>query len=186
MSAANVADAVCRFFGGAYDATTHTYRTPQVTVPGLDGPIVRRSVPKRDDHTTDYTLGTAGVPAGCLILVLLERGQEKRVAVAGATSGVKEVRWEVRMHCFLRSVSSYVEDLQDTAYGLLDAIRSHIESDRTLGTGGFEAGYGVGLQAGEGGEPWLRWQVAPVETTVKELSKGYLLVEFDATQYVQA
>jgi len=186
VSAVNVADQVCTYFGGPYDPTTHTYRTPALSVANLDGPIVRRSVPKRDDHTTDYSLGTPGVPAGCLILVQLERGQEQRVAVAGAVSGVKHVSWSVRMHCFIRATFEFVEDLQDVCYQLLDAIRARIEADRTLGTGGFEAGYGVGLQAGEGGSPWLRWTVAPVWTNQKDLSKGYLLVEFDADQYIQA
>lgn len=186
MSAVNVADQVCTYFGGAYDATTRTYRTPALSVTNLDGPIVRRSVPKRDDHNTDYTLGVPGVPAGCLILVQLERGKEQRVAVAGAISGVKHVSWSVKMHCFIRAAFEFVEDLQDVCYELLDAIRVHIETDRTLGTGGFEAGYGVGLQAGEGGEPWLQWTVAPVWTNKKDLSKGYLLVEFNADQYIQA
>src|SRR5205823_5410552 len=72
VSAVNVADQICTYFGGAYDATTHTYRTPQLSVTNLDGPVVRRSPPKRDDHTTDYSLGAPGVPAGCLILVQLE------------------------------------------------------------------------------------------------------------------
>jgi hypothetical protein len=120
VSAVNVADQVCTYFGGPYDPTTHTYRTPALSVANLDGPIVRRSVPKRDDHTTDYSLGTPGVPAGCLILVQLERGQEQRVAVAGAVSGVKHVSWSVRMHCFIRATFEFVEDLQDVCYQLLD------------------------------------------------------------------
>lgn len=184
--AKQLADQLCQYFGGPYDATTHTYRTPQITVAGLDGPILRRGTPKRDDHTTDYGLGTPGVPATCLIMVLLTQGVEKRIAVAGAVSGVKHVSWSVKMFCFIRSVSSYVEDLQDTCYDLLDAIRARIEADRTCGTGGFEAGYGVGFQVGEGGEPWLRWTISPVETTPKDLSKGFLLIEFDADQYIQA
>jgi hypothetical protein len=90
------------------------------------------------------------------------------------------------MHCFLRSEAAYVEDLQDATYALVDAIRAHIQADRTCGTGGFEAGYGVGVQVGEGGEPWIRWTISPVWTGPKDLSKGYLLLEFDADQYVQA
>lgn len=184
--AKQVADQLGVFFGGAYDATTHTYRTPQVTVAGLGGPIFRRGAPKRDDHASDYGLTQAGIQAGCLCRIVLERGKEKRVAVAGAVSGLKEVTWEVRMHFFVRSMSSYVEDLQDTVYDLLDAVRARIQADRTCGTGGFEAGYGVGFQVGEGGEPWLKWDISPVETTPKDLSKGYLLVEFEAMQYIQA
>lgn len=186
MSAAAIADQICRYFGGPYDPATHTYRTPQISVPGMDGPVLRRAAPKRDDHATDYGLGTPGATTDCLILVLLERGQEERVAVAGASSGLKHVRWTVRLHCFLRSVAGYAEDVQDALYALLDAIRAHIQADRTCGSGGFEAGYGVGFQVGEGGEPWLRWEVSPVHTTPRDLSKAYLLVEFDADEYVQA
>jgi hypothetical protein len=186
MGAKQVADAICQYFGGAYNATTHTYATPQITVPKLGGPIYRRGAPKRDDHATDYGLTQPGIQAGCLCMVIIERGEEKRIAHAGAVSGVKHITWTVRMHFFIRSESTYVEDLQDTLYDLLDAVRARIEADRTCGTGGFEAGYGVGFQVAEGGAPWLQWHISPVETTPKELSKGYLLVEFDADQHIQA
>lgn len=187
MSAANAADQLCRYFGGAYDAVTHTYRTPQLSVPGMDGPIVRRAAPKEDDNTSDYSLGNPGVPVGCLIIILLEEGEEQREALAGPTSGLKHVAWSVRMHCFLRAASAWGEDAQDAQYALLDAIRARIEADRTCGTGGFESGYGVGLQVGEGGSPWLKWKLSPIATDeMAGMSTGYLLVEFNADQYIQA
>lgn len=187
MSSVNTVDQVCKYFGGAYDAATHTYRTPQLAVSGLDGPIVRRSPPRSDDHNTDYhQTGATPGSMGCSMQVQMLRGQEKRVAVAGAVSGLKHVSWTVNLHSFVRSTTGFVEDLADVMYALLDAIRTHIEADRTLGTGGFEAGYGVGLQAGEGGDPWLRWEGPFMESTPKGLSKGYLLVEFDCDQYIQA
>jgi hypothetical protein len=186
VGAKQVADAICTYFGGAYNATTHTYATPQITVAKLGGPIFRRGTPKRDDHATDYGLTQPGIPAGCLAMVLISHGEEQRAAHAGATSGLKLVKWSVQIHFFIRSESSYTEELQDTLYDLLDAVRARIEADRTCGTGGFEAGYGVGFQVGEGGAPWLKWHVAPVDASFKELSKGYLLVEFDADQYIQA
>lgn len=187
MSTVTVANQICTYFGGAYDPTTRTYRTPQITVANLGGPIVRRGAPKHDDHQSDYFVAPSpGIPTGCAILVFLERGKEDRVAVAGASSGLKHVAWSVKMHCFLRSTVLNSEDVQDISYELLDAIRGHIEADRTLGTGGFEAGYGVGLQAGEGGGPWLTWEISPVSTNTKDLTKGYLLVEFTADQYIQA
>lgn len=185
-SAGIVANQLCTYFGGPYDDTTHTYRTPKITVANMDGPIFRRAAPKRDDHDTDYGLGGVGIPVGCMVMVLLERGEELRAAVAGAVSGLKHLRWVVRMHCFLRCTSAYAEDLQDATYDLIDAIRARIEADRTCGSGGFEAGYGVGFQVAEGGEPWLRWDMSPVWTGPRELSKQYLLVEMDADQYIQA
>lgn len=185
-SAGIVADGLCTYFGGNYDPNTRTYRTPQITVPNLDGPILRRAGPNRDDHDTDYGLGAPGVPVGCLIMVLLEHGTEQRVAVAGATSGLKHVTWTARMHCFLRSAAPAAEDMQDVTYDLIDAIRARIEADRTCGSGGFEAGYGVGFQVAEGGDPWLTWSMSPVLTTPKQLSKQYVQVEFNVDQYIQA
>lgn len=185
MSVATVADKLCQYFGGPYDVGTHTYRTPQLSVPNMDGPIVRRAGPKRDDHVTDYSLGNPGVPIGCLIEILLEGGLERRVAVAGAVSGVKQVRHNVKMYCFLRCEVDYAEDAQDASYALVDSIRRRLEADRTCGTGGFEAGYEVGFQVGEGGEPWIQWKISPIHT-VKELSKGFVFVEFDADEYLQA
>lgn len=182
-----VADGLCTYFGGPYDPDTHTYRTPTFRVDNMNGPVFRRAAPNRDDHDTDYgDLEQPGTPIGCSVLVILEHGFEHRSAVAGATSGLKHVEWTVRMHGFLRSVSAYAEDVQDAGYALVDAIRARIETDRTCGTGGFEAGYGVGFQVAEGGEPWLRWELSPVFTSPKQLSKQYMMVEFTADQYIQA
>ena len=181
-----VVDALCVFFGGPYDATTHTYRTPQFAVTNLDGPVFRRAEPKRDDKNTDYhATGTAGHLAGCLAWIVAERGEEKRAAMAGAVSGLKQVRWTIRIHCFFRSGVSFAEDLQDVVYDTLDGFRARIEADRTAGTGGFEAGYGVGFQIGEGGEPWLKWDISPV-ASVNDLSKAYMVIQFAADQYIQA
>ena len=185
-SAALVADGICSYFGGPYDASNHAYNVPQITVANLAGPVFRRGVPKRDDHQADYGMTQAGLPSGCLVMVLLEQGKERRVAVAGAVSGVKLVTWSVKMHCFVRAEVAYGEDLQDTLYDLLDAVRAHIEADRTCGSGGFEAGFGVGFQVAEGGEPWLTWRISPVDNSAKDLSKGYMLLEFEADQYIQA
>jgi len=189
MSAASIANQLCVYFGGPYEPSTHTYRTPQISVQGMSGPIVRRAAPKRDDHATDYHVtgsAAAGVPIGCLMLILAEQGSEQRVAMGGAVSGVKQVRHQIRMHAFLRCESSYAEDAQDAEYALVDAIRARIEADRTCGSGGFEAGYGVGFQVGEGGAPWMRWTASPIHTTQRDLSKGYVLVEFMADEYIQA
>lgn len=177
MSAASALDALCRFFGGTYDAATHTYRTPQVS--GLG--VVRRAFAKRDDHV-DYTLGAPGVANGCQMVIQLGSGSERRVAVAGASSGLKQVRHLADLHCFIRSTAAYAEDAQDYAYGLLDGIRNRVHGDRTCGTGGFEVG---GIQAGEGDEPEFDWEMSVAESHA-ELTKMYLKVTFDIVEYVQA
>lgn len=185
-SAGTVANQLCTYFGGTYEPTSHTYRSPQITVPGIDGPVFRRSPPVSDDHDTDYYTEHQQ-PIGCLMEVLLEHGSENRVAVAGPTSGLKHVQWICRIHAFLRSNGPFAEDLQDATYELIDAVRAHLQADRTCGSGGFEAGYGVGFQIGEGGDPWLKWVMSPVSTIrTSALSTQYVMWEFNVDQYVQA
>lgn len=186
MPAASIANQICTFFGGAYDATTHTYRTPQLTIPNAS-PVVRRAAPKRDDHQEDYyAAATDGMPVGCLILVLIEGGSDTREAPG--QPGIREVRHTIRMHAFLRCLDSYAEDAQDTQYALLDAVRAKLLTDPTCGSGGFEAGYLTGFQVGEAsrGQSWFRWTLSPVETTPRELSKAYLQMEFEAVEIAQA
>lgn len=188
MPAASIANQICRFFGGTYDATTHTYRTPQITVPNAS-PVVRRAAPKRDDHQGDYyAVPTDGMPVGCLILILIEGGSDTRDAPGFPGSGIREVRHTVRMHAFLRCLDNYAEDAQDTEYALLDAVRAKLLTDPTCGSGGLEAGYLTGFQVGEAsrGQSWFRWTLSPVETTPRELSKAYLQMEFEAVEIAQA
>lgn len=181
MSVQSVLNQLCVYFGGPFDTATRTYRTPQVT--GLG--VVRRAWAKRDDHA-EYLVGMPpGSANGSQMVVQIEDGEESRVAVGGAVSGVKRLSHAVQLHCFIRSTERYAEDTQDYGYALRDAILAHIRADRTCGSGGFEAGYGVGFQVGEGGEPWIRWHLSQTRSSAEE-SKAYLLITFDANEYAQA
>lgn len=178
MSIQTVLNQLCVYFGGAYDPATHTYRTPQVT--GLG--VVRRAWPKRDDHAEYYHGMPPGSLNGCQMVVQASGGSESRAAVGGAVSGLKRLNHHIELHCFIRSTAPYAEDTQDYAYGLRDAIFTHIHTDRTCGSGGFEAG---GFQIGEGGEPWLGWELAQARSSA-DASKSYLLITCDANEYVEA
>jgi hypothetical protein len=177
VSVASVQDQICQFFGGPYDVVTHDYRTPQVAGLGQ----VRRAFPKREDQA-DFTLGQPGVDSGSVMVVWLLDGNEKRIALAGAVDGRKEVRHVVQFHVFIRSTASYAEDAQDYAYGLLDAIRDRIHSDRTCGSGGFEAG---AFQVGEGDSPRFEWHMEQGNTS-EDVTQIYLLVSTDALEIVAA
>jgi hypothetical protein len=176
MTAAVVLDQLCTFFGGAYDPDTRTYRDPQVA--GLGA--VRRAFPKRDDKIY-YTLG-ATTDHGCVMVVQLRHGDERRIAVGGATSGVKQCRYLAELHCFIRSTAAYAEDAYDYACDLREAIIARVHGDRTCGSGGIEVG---GFQVGEGDSPRFEWDLPPAETHA-ELTKLYLHIAFDVLEYVQA
>jgi hypothetical protein len=177
VTAQSVQDQICQFFGGPYSSATHDYRSPQVAGLGQ----VRRAFPKREDQA-DFTLGQAGVANGCVMVVWLLDGDEKRIALAGAVDGRKEVRHVVQFHCFIRSTASYAEDAQDYAYGLLDGIRAHIHADRTCGSGGFENG---AFQVGEGDAPRFTWHMEQGNTS-EDVTEIYLLVSTDALEIVAA
>lgn len=181
MSAATVADQIARFFGGPYDTVTHTYRSPQLVVPGVTMGAVRRAKPKRFD-AADYFLGAVGATIGCQIYVLLTPGLESREGFGGALYGLKRIRHDVTMDCLLRCESPYAEDAQDALYAVQDAISTHIHGDRTCGSGGFEAG---GFQVGEGGPPWIRWLFSDVVSTA-ERTEALTRVQFAADEYLIA
>lgn len=177
-----VVQTVAQFFGGpTYDTTTRSYRNP--TVPGLGA--VRRGFPKQLDNA-DYVLNQPpGTATGSVMIVQAPSGQESRVAMAGATDGLKEFRTLVQLHVFILSNADYSEDMQDFAYQLRDDIVSLMHTDRTMGTGGFEAGTGIGFIVGEGGEPWIRWNSTEPEPE-DNFWKMYLLIEFDGIMMLQA
>ncbi len=178
MTLQSVQNQICVYFGGPYDPLIHAYRTPQVTGLGT----VRRAFPKREDESEFYVGQLPGSGFGCVMVVWLLEGEEKRIAVAGATDGRKKVRHVAQFHCFIRSRQPYAEDATDGAYALLDGIRARIHADRTCGSGGFESG---GFQVGEGQEPEFRWHMEQGNTS-EDVTKIYLLITTDAVEIIAA
>lgn len=187
MTIKAIANQLCTFFGGPYDPVTRTYRTPQIVVPNAS-PVFRRAAPKRDDHQQDFfAVPSPGAPVGILVEIFLEGGGDVREATG--SPGIRGVHHVVGMHAFVRAAETYAEDAQDAQYDLIEALYARLLSDRTAGSGGIEAGFSVGFQAGEvspHGRSWFRWELSPVETTPRELSKGYVHIEFDAVELRQA
>ena len=76
MSIQTALDGICRYFGGAYDEPTRTYRASPLTQYGVG--IVRRAWAK-DDNLADYFWGQdAGARTGCQIVVYIPRSTESR------------------------------------------------------------------------------------------------------------
>ena len=182
MTTPSVINQLGVYFGGAYDTTLRRYGTAQVT--GLGA--VRRAKPKRLDPAEFYLGMAAGAEAGAVMFVHELGGSERRVAVAGATSGVKKVTHDIELELWCRSTESYAEDAADAVYALKEAIFARIHADRTCGSGGFEAG---GFQVGEdregGGTPFLAWEISEAESSV-EVTKHTLTISFTATEYIHA
>lgn len=180
MSSVSVINQLGVFFGGPYDAARRLYATPGApSVAGLY--TVRRAWPKRHDDA-EFFYGTITPQRTGAQGVLFEaRGQEHRVALGGATSGVKRQRHMIDFAVFVRSTEAYAEDALDFTYGVRDAIFAKIRTDRTCGSGGFELG---GFQVGET-DPWLTWRLSEPVTSA-EVTKLYLVISFEAHEYLQA
>jgi hypothetical protein len=176
VSIQTVLDGICQYFGGPYDPTTRTYRSP--TVPGVG--VVRRAWAKRDEHE-DYFQGLpAASRTGCQIVVHIPSDRETRKAVGGATSGIKRDAFIVELHCYIRSRTPHAEEAQDDVYALRDALKARLRQDRTLGGAVFQAGEAI-----DGEHSWIEFEYGQPETR-NELTKSYLLMRFGATEYLQA
>lgn len=173
---ARVRDGVACWFGGIYDEPTRSYRNPQV--PGLG--VVRRARPKVL-AASDYYLGAphSGMVIGSAMLVHLDTWTESRVAISGAFGGLKLIQVACVLHVWLQSKAPHTEDGQDAFYDLLEALGDRIREDRCMGTGGFEAG---GFQCGEGGAPWITWQMEPAEVS-SEVTGAYASCSFNIHFY---
>lgn len=176
MSPAAILDQLCQFFGGPYDAGTHTYRTPTVT----NLSVVRRAFPKRLDSAEFFIGKPPGTGTGAQMTVMLPDGGSRRIAAPAVTGGRRRVRQAVDCHCYIWSTAGYAEDTQDFAYTLLAQILAKIYTDPTCGSGGFEQ---AGFQVGEGDAPDINWEYSQAETNIDEVTQGYLLMQFEAHTY---
>jgi hypothetical protein len=177
LSVQTVLDGICQYFGGPYDPTTRTYRTPAVAGIG----VVRRAFAKRDDHADYYNGMPPGTRTGCQMVVTIYRSHETRTALGGQFSGMKQRNFDVELGCFIRSHTPHAEDAQDDVYALQDAIVTRIRQDRTLGGAVFQAGEHI-EGAGNNGISFAYGQ----PETKAELTKSYLAVTFSACEFVNA
>jgi hypothetical protein len=178
VSIQSVLDGICRYYGGAYDETTRTYRSSPLSQYGVG--VVRRAWAK-DDNLADYFLGqAAGARTGCMVIPWIPRSTETRFAVAGEHGGMKNVVYEVQLACYIRSRTPYAEDAQDDVYALRDALVEHLRADRTLAGAVFEAGEHV-----DGGNGSIDFDYGQPETKA-ELTKSFLLMTFPALEIIQA
>lgn len=176
MSIQSVLDGICRYYGGPYDETTHTYRSSPVAGVG----VVRRAWAK-EDNPADYFNGMdAGARTGSQIVVWIPRRSETRFAVGGEHGGMKNVRYDVELAVYIRSRTPLAEDAQDDVYALQDALVDWIRQDRTLGEACFEAGEAV-----DGGQGSIDCTYGQPETKAG-LTKSFLLMSFTALEIVQA
>lgn len=178
MSIQTVYDGICRYFGGAYDEQTRTYRSSPLTDAGVG--VVRRAFPKQDDHSEFFLGMPPGTRTGCTLVVFIAQSSERRIAVGGEHNGQKQAVYDVTLNCFIRSNCAFAEDAQDDGFALRDALLEHMHQDRTLGGAVYQAGEYV-----ENGLGSIDCRFAQPETKA-QLTKGFLEVRFAAVEIFNA
>jgi hypothetical protein len=174
VTAAAFLDQVCQFFGGAYDANTHTYHTP--TIAGLG--VVRRAWAREDFAGDFFNSLMVGTPTGCMMVAqIAEIHDGPRVALP-AIQGRRFVRYMFDLHCFFMSKAGFVEDCQDAVYALRDAATARIRTDPTLGSGGIENN---AFQVGEG-DAVIRTRIEQ-GGNIDGLTQAYMQISFEAHAY---
>lgn len=176
MNRAQVVAQVATFFGGPYDAATHTYTAP--TVPGLG--LVRGAFHKGEPHADMWASLAAGTETGSLMIVFCERQKRTRLTT-GLQTGFKELRFSVCLHVWTRSYHRDAEDAQADYDTLLDSIVAKIEGDPSLGSNGFEAG---GFWFAEGDPSGITVNYNPPSTEKNNITNQYAVIEGVATHVV--
>lgn len=173
----------CTYLGGAYDSARRWYSTGTNT-PVLPYVYVVKRAKSKDFNDRDYVYGSTpdSQPIGALGVVTIgdNGAREERIAVAGQ-SGVKKVSTDLMIELFFRGNQAHAEDVHDAMVTAVDATLTLIRADKTMGSGGFEAG---GFQVAET-SPWLIWRKSKVTSTTG-ISKGYVHFSTEAHFYVFA
>jgi len=173
----------CTYLGGPYDASRRWYSTGTVT-PVLPYVYVVKRAYGKDFNARDFTFGATldSQPIGAYCAVVLgdNGAHEERIAMAGQ-SGIKKVSTDMELRFYVRANTQHAEDCEDAMVSIVDSTLALLRADKTMGSGGFEAG---GFQIAET-SPWLIWRKSKVVNHAG-LSKGYVHFSTEAHFYVFA
>jgi hypothetical protein len=139
VSRAAIRTGIASFFGGStYDDQAKIYRPTPLASAGLAGvrPYWTRQF-KDEDYTTSLAPGSL---MGAVMCVHLPGQQERRIAMGGPISGIKRDTSAIELWVFHLAVDPYPEAAQAHLDDLIDAIKTLIHGDRTLGGAVVEAG----------------------------------------------
>lgn len=92
------------------------------------------SHPPKWTNETDFTLnGYPGQGSGAVIYIHLRRQSEFRMALGGATSGMKMRPYKCVLICLLNSKKPHAEDCDSDNDDFLDSLTSAIQANRNAG-----------------------------------------------------
>ena len=132
---------IAKFFGGTtYDAATRSYRgniPAALFTAGLS--TVRAHQPKRASDMDFVYQQSAGRGMGASMTVELGDDIEIRRAVP-AGSGRKRISYKTTLHLYHLAYQPYMEDAEADVNGLIEAVKTYIRADVSLGAICYQAG----------------------------------------------
>jgi len=154
-------------------ATVYSFlSSPQIT--NLNQIFI--SFPKRIDFNVNTTAGS-DTRAAAIIFIAAET--ESRIAIGGATNGIKRVDYTIILQIYQHSFERNAEAAMTNFDTLIDAIKTRLRSDHRFGDAN-------GNLVWQGAEPSITTRYGEPSTEKEGMTETYAEVEFDVTEMIYA
>jgi len=134
------------------------------------------SFPKRIDFNVNATAGSAS-RAAAIIFIASER--ESRIAIGGATNGIKRVDYTIILQIYQHSFVRNAEDAMTSFDTLIDAIKTRLRSNHRFGDTN-------GTLVWQGAEPAITTRYGEPSSAEEGMTETYAEVEFEVTEMIHA
>jgi len=134
------------------------------------------SFPKRIDFNVNTTPGVSS-RAAAIIFIAGER--ESRIAIGGATNGIKRIDYTVILQIYQHSFVRNAEDAMTDFDTLIDNIKTRLRSDHRFGDTN-------GTLVWQGAEPAITTRYGEPSTAEEGMTETYAEVEFEVTEMINA
>lgn len=146
--------------------------TPQITL--LNQVLV--TFPKRINFQVN---STAGQMSRAALVVFIASERETRLAIGGATNGIKRVDYSVVLQVFQHSLHRNAEDAMVDFDTLIDNIKTRLRSDHNFGDS-------TGTLVWQGAEPIINATYGEPSTNNDGSTETYAELQFDVTEMIHA
>lgn len=154
-------------------ATLYTFLT---SVPITNLNQVFTSFPKRIDFNVNTTPGSNSRAAA---IIFIASETESRIAIGGATNGIKRVDYTIILQIYQHSFERNAETAMTSFDTLIDNIKTRLRSDHRFGDTN-------GTLVWQGAEPRIATRYGEPSTAEEGMTETYAEVEFEVTEMIYA
>jgi hypothetical protein len=122
---------------------------------------------------------TAGQLSRTAVVVFIQSETETRLAIGGATNGIKRVDYSIVLQVFQHSLQRNAEDAMADFDTLIDAIKARLRSDHNFGDS-------TGTLVWQGAEPVINCIYGEPATLKEGATETFAEIQFDVTEMIHA